>query len=418
MAMKPKSPAVGLETPGQEVSRLPRRSFAGHPEFTLLLQQISREIAPHPGSSLVSATFVAQGTRHAFTLLPENFEVARTRRPTVALGCVVCQVRTARQYGFFVRGEDGEVRGPIGSSCLFRHVLGLERARAYGARLNTLLRTFDEPGPDLGIQEDEWLDYVAYLRRLCLPYLLDEQLRREARLTIREVLDFQRAMDAGQPLPPTLYRALLVKGERMAARLGTRLLEQESPWALHAGRTLHFAETDESPGNGALPPALEQGLNFHVLELSTTATWMVAENGHASIEMTFRRGESPFHHPHAARIDHQGAATAFASFLVDIEQKAGHLRKKSGPQNTFFPLGGHALGSLRFQAYFVPRAWFPVQGDALWAGRAVVLDISDVSRPRRQTLRLYQTRDGGFPARYVTTSLGSWLMTQGTLLGS
>lgn len=414
MAVKLESPAAGLEAPGQEVSHLKRHSLAAHPEFTLLLQQISREIAPHLGSGLVSATFVAQGTRHAFSLQPENFEVARTRRPTVALRCVVCQVRTARQYGFFVRGEDGEVRGPIGSSCLFRHVLGRERARAYGARLNTLLRTFDEPGPDLGIQEDEWLDYVAYLRRLCLPYLLDEQLRREARLTVREVQDFQRAMDGGQPLSPTLYRALLVKGERMAARLGTRLLDQESPWALHTDRTVHLAETDESPGNGAL----EQGLNFHVLGLSTAADWVVAENGHASIEMTFRRGESPFHHPHTVRIDHQGAATAFASFLVDIEQKAGHLRKKSGRQNTFFPLGDHALGALRFQAYFVPRAWFPVQGDGTWSGRAVVLDISDVSRPRRQTLRLFQTRDGVFPPSYVTTDLGSWLMAQGTLLGS
>ncbi|WP_412028718.1 hypothetical protein [Deinococcus yunweiensis] len=66
---------------------LPRYTLAGHPEFSTLLAQVTRELRS------LEAVFIADGIHHTFTLHSSNFEVARNRHVTSALGCMVCATR-------------------------------------------------------------------------------------------------------------------------------------------------------------------------------------------------------------------------------------------------------------------------------------------------------------------------------------
>ncbi|WP_412028716.1 hypothetical protein [Deinococcus yunweiensis] len=302
------------------------------------------------------------------------------------------------------------MRGPIGSSCIFTHVLGLERARAYGTRFHALMRSLAAPTPDLGLQEDEELDYSAYLRRLSLEYLLDGQVRLKARLTAIQLEAFERTANAGQPLSPAQYAALLRRGERVSERLASTPLERELPWDLHAGRPLQLARRPTTDlTRTEEPSSLEQSLNFHNVDLSVAARWEADENGDDLLRVIFSRGSHPFYRPYAVDLRCTEDAAAFGRFLCSIEETTGALRKKSGSDNECWPAGHHLQGSLEFQAYFVPRAAFPVEHDTLWHGRATVLDIRDRAQPRAQTLRLYQTRDGTWPPRSTLTELGTWI---------
>ncbi|WP_412028686.1 hypothetical protein [Deinococcus yunweiensis] len=263
---------------------LPRYPLAGHPEFTALLAQVAHEVG------IEQAVFTGDDGRHVFTLRAESFEVARSRRATTALGCVACGTRKARQYAFFVRCDDGRVRGPVGSTCVFTHVFGLERARAYGARLNTLMRRLDAPAPDLGLQEDEAHDYADYLRRLSLEYLLDGQVRLRAGLTSIELKSIERAIQAEFPLSPALYTALRRKGERVSKRLASALLLREVPWAAHPADPLHVSHRFmQRRADAAQWTPLEPILNVHHLELNTRAGWVEGDDGADVIRVTFTR---------------------------------------------------------------------------------------------------------------------------------
>ncbi|MBB5235565.1 hypothetical protein [Deinococcus budaensis] len=203
-----------MATPGP----LERHNLAAHPEFGAVLEKVASELRPDLPPAHVPAFFRARGRRHDFLLDPANFSVVDAGEPTAALGCVVCGIGSRRQYAFHVRCADGSVQGPVGSSCIFEHVLGVERARGYGNSLRGLLRDLPHYRQHSAWLDDGQLDYDAYLRRAALGYLTDARLRARAQLTRTQQQALDRLRAAGQPLSPTLYATLLQRGQDLALR--------------------------------------------------------------------------------------------------------------------------------------------------------------------------------------------------------
>ncbi|MDL2343875.1 hypothetical protein QOL99_06900 [Deinococcus sp. MIMF12] len=203
-----------MTTPGS----LERHNLAAHPEFGAVLEKVASELRPDLPPSHVPAFFRTRGRRHDFLLDPGNFSVVDAGQPTTALGCVVCGVGSRRQYAFYVRCADGSVQGPVGSSCIFEHVLDVHKARGYGNSLRGLLRDLPYYRQHRSWLEDSQLDYDAYLRRAALAYLTDARLRTQAQLTRAQQLALERSRAAGQPLPPPLYATLLQRGQDLDRR--------------------------------------------------------------------------------------------------------------------------------------------------------------------------------------------------------
>lgn len=196
-----------------ELTHLEHHTLRDHPEFSLLLQKIAGEVDPTLPPIRVPAFFQVRGKRFPFLLDPHRFSVADAGRPTATLGCMVCGVGSRRQYGFFVECTDGVTRGPIGSACIFEHVLGAQRAKGYGVGLRGLVK--DLPHYRL---HREWLDaapldYDAYLRRAALTYLTDARLREQARLTRAQLNALEHSRSLEQPLSPDLYAVLFQRGQ-------------------------------------------------------------------------------------------------------------------------------------------------------------------------------------------------------------
>ncbi|MDL2343449.1 hypothetical protein QOL99_04700 [Deinococcus sp. MIMF12] len=203
-----------MATPGA----LERHNLAAHPEFGAVLEKVAAELRPDLPPTQVPAFFRARGRRHDFLLDPGNFSVVDAGQPTHALDCIVCGVGSRRQYAFYVRCADGSVQGPVGSSCIFEHVLGVHKARGYGNSLRALVRDLPHYRQHRSWLEDAHLDYDAYLRRAALAYLTDAGRRAQAQLTRTQQQALDRLRAAGQPLPPTLYAALLQRGQDLDRR--------------------------------------------------------------------------------------------------------------------------------------------------------------------------------------------------------
>lgn len=124
---------------------------------------------------------------------------------------------------------DKQVRGPIGSACIFRHVLDAQRAQGYGVRLGGLIKDLPYYRQHRQWLQDAQLDYDTYLRRASLAYLTDARLRTQAQLTRTQEQALTQCRAAGHPLAPEMYAALLQRGERVTPPPEVIPIEADEP---------------------------------------------------------------------------------------------------------------------------------------------------------------------------------------------
>lgn len=394
-----------------------RYSLNGHPEFTRVLDRIAAEIAPGTSSQEVSSITFRYGDQlSSFLLTAENFEVVRNDEDG-GPGCIVCELRKKRHYQFYVQCEDGQWRGPVGSSCVFKHVLGIERAQAWGRALHTLVRRVMEPPvgqADLAVHEDEEFDYDGYLRRLSLPYLLDSEVLRRASLTQNQLSHFEQCRDTGRPLPVALYTVLKAKGKRITLALTQRPLLREVPYRNHPQYPL-------TRPVDTLPLRFDDDVNIKPFTMSFKAGWTEDGPGNEYLCVQFTREGSPYYEAAVLRLTTSAEGKAFGRFLTGLPERVSEHERKYSKENDLKHLSTYAHDGLRIHAWYGRRMRFPVQDDGTWSGKHVfILDVFEERRPAKQSIRFYESRDGTmqFAQAYVSlmTEAGQWVTEQSQLL--
>lgn len=182
-----------------------RFSLEGVEQFTELLRRTTDRIR-QLGFTHATLALASDPGLHQFTLDAANFTV----EDYGAHGgphCQVCDTRRDRRFAFYLRCQDGEVRGPIGTSCVFQHVLGEAEGRKLGRSLHRIMLDAAYLQGQLARLREAG-NYYAYIEGLGLAWIFDHAEYRRVTLTPGEYRTVGACRSQTRPFPKALLEKL------------------------------------------------------------------------------------------------------------------------------------------------------------------------------------------------------------------
>lgn len=201
-----------------------RFQLNGIPSFVELIAKIAASLHQ---SGITTGTLKLAGDPviHTFPLSADSISFEDHGRDSES-ECLVCDKIRDRRYIFFVKCDDGVERGPIGSGCIFEHVLSRQEAKQIGAKLFR--------GIDRFIHEEqqqqkltEMGSYYEYLKSQQLEWSIDATELRRTKLSDAEFKTLYECRTEEKPIPLTIYKKLkahtpLSESEREQAKESDR----------------------------------------------------------------------------------------------------------------------------------------------------------------------------------------------------
>lgn len=185
-------------------------ALADAPEFVAVLEHVGQRLAPGRPLHLVQVNtrYADTGETFTFTLDPRNFTFDDLGETDAGALCRICNEPRGRRYLFSIRTLNAGTIGPLGSRCIFLHVLGEANNTLYGGKLL-------KAGQDAAFrQRHERLlqacggTFEAYFQRLDLAWYFDRDLHRLARLPEHITREVGRRRQVGIPLDRKTFEAL------------------------------------------------------------------------------------------------------------------------------------------------------------------------------------------------------------------
>lgn len=177
----------------------------GESRFEAILQEVLRELTIQ-GKTQGSLRLANDPVEHAFDIRTESLFV-EDYGDTNAPRCQVCDTPRDRRFVFHVLCTDGVERGPVGSSCIFTHVLGEEQGRRFGRRIYIVA------GEAAHLANQQNLlnasrSYVEYVEKQGLGWIYDNPNLSRADLKGTEYSQLHKCKSAGLPIPLKLFQRL------------------------------------------------------------------------------------------------------------------------------------------------------------------------------------------------------------------
>lgn len=122
--------------------------------------------------------------------------------------CKVCDTNRDRRYAFFIRCEDGVEHGPVGTGCVFRHVLGESSGKKFSVKLQKITEDQGHLAEHARMIKES-KDYVAYLERIGVGWIMDGVEYRRLKLTGAQFRELAVRRSGCLPIPKNLLAALL-----------------------------------------------------------------------------------------------------------------------------------------------------------------------------------------------------------------
>ena len=194
--------------------------------------------------------------------------------------CRACTHQPALRYEFLVEGDDGQLYGPIGSTCLFVHTLGADEAFRLG---QSIVKAFQDA-------EKQHLELHRRVMRVSAhpeDYLANFGLKWAARfvreetagMNVRLVHAVWNVLGPRLPLPRHAYHALLALQRQLDIWDTPRVVKPPPRAPLPQGSVAHSAHTVLRPANATAQARTERQLNTGFLQRIQQAA---RKNLHAS----------------------------------------------------------------------------------------------------------------------------------------
>lgn len=190
-----------------------RYALGTEPQFRWLITELSARFG---SDRILKLPFKRGNAEHTFKLHANHFSF-EDHRDDRQIDCRVCETVRDRRFALYVTCTDGEVRGPIGSSCLFVHVLSRSESQDIARRLEQIARDTVHMEDHARLQEVH-RSHPLYLRALDLEWCMNADALERAGLhaaTRARLAQWHRTPLA--PLPRTLYEALRAAHDRGSA---------------------------------------------------------------------------------------------------------------------------------------------------------------------------------------------------------
>lgn len=181
--------------------------------------------------------------------------------------CRACANQPALRYEFLVEGDDGQLYGPIGSTCLFVHTLGADEAFRLG---QSIVKAFQDA-------EKQHLELHRRVMRVSAhpeDYLANFGLKWAARfvreetagMNVRLVHAVWNVLGPRLPLPRHAYHALLALQRQLDIWDTPRVVKAPPRPSLPQGSVARSAQTVLRPSADAVRQRTERQLNTGFLQ--------------------------------------------------------------------------------------------------------------------------------------------------------